>query len=416
VDRAAGGRGLLRMPAAQTDNSTGSAARDFAAIPETVGDPIKRFYFKGPLDPRKTHNEFTELTDYAERILSGEVLVHRVRLDVARICNYRCPFCFSNLGGDLPSKLAEQCMPLEIIRELLPEFGRLGVRIVNLYGGGEPTLHPQFSEILRLLANADIRMRIITNGSGLNSACREAIVACRSHIDVVRVSFPGVSAASFQRMTGTMLFETVAASVRELAQMCKRCGDPIEIGLYVPVTEDFAEDEVSGFVDYASASGADWLFFREDIRFPSSADQPLSIQRGFHAVQERVSRMASACTDFPIYYAAPSTAPNQARTCYFQLTDAILCFDPPTRRLLLVRCEHYIPGGLSDLPMPGAYRLIEPGSLYAECGLQIRELLCSGVQRCPRPDFCMSAGRNERIQDQLAGEERSRVILAKGVL
>jgi hypothetical protein len=293
-----------------------------------------------------------------------------------------------------------------MIQSLCAEFVRLGVRIVNLYGGGEPSLHPEMPEILSMLAAAGVRIRIISNGSGLSAELRAALIRYRSHIDIVRFSLPGLSCHSHREMTKSQLFALITSSIQEFAREAKRHPDAPEIGIYVPVFMPFQEEEIAAFMEYAARSAVDWLFFREDTRYPAkpgSGGVP-SDPCAFPDVRESVRRLAKAHADFPVYYSTPVAVPNATSVCYFQLTDIVLCYHSPARSLVMVRCEHHIPGGIAELPAEGSYRLIEPASLYSECETQIREFLANRVQACPRADYCLTYRRNLAIQEQLAAE------------
>jgi len=365
--------------------------------------------FKGPLHSCSSDTEFSESKDYVQRIFAGEVLVHRVRLDIARICLFRCPFCFSVLDKAPPAGVEGQCIPLDMIQSLCAEFTRLGVRIVNLYGGGEPLLHPHAAEVLDMLAAAGVRIRIITNGSGLNAGLRAALIRYRSHIDIIRFSLPGLSRRSHREKTKSRLFDLITASIREFAREVKRYPDAPEIGIYVPVFPPMEQEEIAPFMEYAAASGADWLFFREDTRSPVHPDAAgmFSDPCAFPRIREAVRRLANSYPGFPVYYNMPVAMPNATSVCFFQLTDLILSYHAPARSLVMVRCEHHIPGGVLELPAAGDYRLIEASALYAECGLQLRRFLADRRQTCPRPDHCYTYRRNLAIQDQLIREGRS---------
>ncbi len=189
--------------------------------PSFVADATDVPSFKGWMPEAVEEAEYREVASYVRRILAGEVLTHRIRLDIARICNFKCPFCFASLGKVAAAQIEQQIVPLEMIRECIPQFVRLGVRIVNLYGGGEPTLHPQAPKILGLLAEAGMKMRIITNGSGLNETLQQAIIKHAAQIDSVRFSIPGVSAESYRQITGMPLFEPITASIAAFARRIK---------------------------------------------------------------------------------------------------------------------------------------------------------------------------------------------------
>jgi pyruvate-formate lyase-activating enzyme len=76
-------------------------------------------------------------------------------IQVTRICNQRCLFCSNPENQRLvtPAEFREQ------VRDLAAT-GHDGV----LLTGGEPTLHPQLPELVRVAARAGLAVRVITNG------------------------------------------------------------------------------------------------------------------------------------------------------------------------------------------------------------------------------------------------------------
>ncbi len=158
---------------------------------------------------------------------------------------------------------------------------------------------------------------------------------------------------------------------------------------------EFPETAIRAFLEYARASGMDWLYFREDTRAPPPAG---GLPDRFPAVRKRMALAAAAYSDFRVYYTAPTVSPSPTRTCYFRLTDFILVRHPPTGGLLMVACEHHIPGGLADIPPEGTYQIVEPATLYAARAEQLRRFLSSSPPACPRPDHCCSPGRNHKTQ------------------
>lgn len=82
-----------------------------------------------------------------------------VQIEVTTVCNYSCFYC---CGRDM----TQQHMPLERFERVLNALPESGLTI-NLQGEGEPFLHPQFDEILRITAERGFRPYAITNGTRL---------------------------------------------------------------------------------------------------------------------------------------------------------------------------------------------------------------------------------------------------------
>jgi radical SAM protein with 4Fe4S-binding SPASM domain len=76
-------------------------------------------------------------------------------------CNYRCKHCFNAVDN---SPIFEE-FTLDEAKNLIAEFERCGVQKIEITGG-EPTLHPNFYEILAEISKANINVDTIsTNGS-----------------------------------------------------------------------------------------------------------------------------------------------------------------------------------------------------------------------------------------------------------
>ena len=76
----------------------------------------------------------------------------RIDLDLAGNCNRRCSFC--PRSGDYPN--VDEYMSIEIVREVIDRMREISFDgWIELAGRGEPTLNPDFEEIVRLLTPKD---------------------------------------------------------------------------------------------------------------------------------------------------------------------------------------------------------------------------------------------------------------------
>ena len=78
-------------------------------------------------------------------------------LDITDECNLECKHC---LNTRLNSK---HYLSLDVIKQIANECEKLGIFYVKL-GGGEPLLHPNFSEIIKILREKNIFISLSTNG------------------------------------------------------------------------------------------------------------------------------------------------------------------------------------------------------------------------------------------------------------
>jgi radical SAM protein with 4Fe4S-binding SPASM domain len=81
-----------------------------------------------------------------------------VWLELTRRCNLTCPHCY--IEGGAPR---ENEMPASEFYRLLDEFAEMGVWAIA-FTGGEPTLHPEFGNLVRYARKKQLLVGIATNG------------------------------------------------------------------------------------------------------------------------------------------------------------------------------------------------------------------------------------------------------------
>lgn len=82
--------------------------------------------------------------------------MRKLVINLTNRCNFRCAHCFRE-GA------TREDLPLELLARQVPEWRRLGLVQIALTGG-EPCLHPQFAQVLALLAGAGFKLGLVTNG------------------------------------------------------------------------------------------------------------------------------------------------------------------------------------------------------------------------------------------------------------
>lgn len=84
-------------------------------------------------------------------------------------CNLNCRFC-SCQKRDFNKE-----MTLAKAREILWQFGKLGMQCMTITGGGEPCLWSPLSEFLLCAASDDISVGLVTNGTKLSYVTEDAL-------------------------------------------------------------------------------------------------------------------------------------------------------------------------------------------------------------------------------------------------
>ena len=116
-----------------------------------------------------------------------------INLDLTSSCNFSCPFC-------VDSKLINsgKSLTLEEVRETINTLHSHGLLSVILIGGGEPTLHKEFEEIVRYIKSKRLQIGIVTNGSRLEKV--EAVVEELKEKDWVRISIDAAGERVFKEL------------------------------------------------------------------------------------------------------------------------------------------------------------------------------------------------------------------------
>ncbi len=119
-----------------------------------------------------------------------------MQVDPASLCNFKCAFCPT---GD--PRLIKQTgrgqtfMKMELYEKILAEIAafKTPLKTLKLFKDGEPMLHPQFIEMVRMAkATKNVaRVETTSNGSKLSPEFNEKLVA--SGIDRVVLSIEGVT-------------------------------------------------------------------------------------------------------------------------------------------------------------------------------------------------------------------------------
>lgn len=81
-----------------------------------------------------------------------------IRLETNRSCNLRCRYCYAESGEQLKNELS-----YEVLTDIVRQAKELGVHSVVVIGGGEPTIHPRFRELISFIHSLDIVPMIFTN-------------------------------------------------------------------------------------------------------------------------------------------------------------------------------------------------------------------------------------------------------------
>jgi sulfatase maturation enzyme AslB (radical SAM superfamily) len=208
---------------------------------------------------------------------------HRLSVELANICNLHCSYCFRS-EDNLYSRHAE-FFPLELLRRIVDE-AREAAHITRVnFTGGEPTLHPQFTEVLETIGAANLQTSFVTNGWHFERVW-PALSSNRPTISHVAFSLDGIDRETHDRWRGNGSFD-------RLIRAFSRCYmSQLPFAIKIVIRRDLV-DQLEQIAIFAARMGAAALNFVHVMPTSSGFENDLSLNRDEQrAAEEEIALLA----------------------------------------------------------------------------------------------------------------------------
>ncbi|MCI9399775.1 MAG: radical SAM protein [Lachnospiraceae bacterium] len=169
-----------------------------------------------------------------------------VELHLTDNCNLNCEWC-----TDKELRQNKAVLDAKIIKSLFREFWKHGTG-VTLEGGGEPTLHPNFREVVEIGNSFNIDMGLITNGTVDISGCIEKL-------KWVRVSLDSSSCDEYKREKGIDCYGCVLKNLEKMSKARNPMNTFVGVG-YVLTTRN--QSNLINLVKRLDIIGVDYIYLR----------------------------------------------------------------------------------------------------------------------------------------------------------
>jgi radical SAM protein with 4Fe4S-binding SPASM domain len=177
-----------------------------------------------------------------------------LQIEVTNRCNFNCQMCIRRVWNAKPldidlalyRKIAEECFPF--------------LKRLVLYGFGEPFIHPQILEMLRIarkLLPDDGEILISTNGSLLTPEIAEKITKAIG-VDSISFSVDTISQAKLSRLREGSDFKLIASNIETLAKCKYEAKRDFRLGLETVIVEDNFSD-LPELVKFAAEKNVDHI-------------------------------------------------------------------------------------------------------------------------------------------------------------
>lgn len=187
-------------------------------------------------------------------------------------CNENCPECSGwrfKIGPNLS-------LPREVADWVIDECSWMGIKGIQLSGGGEPCLHPDFNHIIRSIKKHDIELGLITNGTAITEL---DLFEIPLYATWVRMSMDAASREMRIKSHGADTWGTLIHNCKELVRNAEGCDPYPTIGGGFLVSEMTFPD-AQNFIDICEDLGFAYAQFRpyqlvDGDWYPEHLRQPL---------------------------------------------------------------------------------------------------------------------------------------------
>ncbi len=172
-----------------------------------------------------------------------------VFLDPCGACNFFCKFCPCN-NSDFMREQRHEKMSMELFYKILNDLEEFTekVKVINLYGFGEPLLHPQYIEMIKEIKDRNIcrELRCTTNGFLLSEQMNKKLV--EAGIDMVRISVEALNSKDYLDICNVKIdFEQFVRNIKNLYEISRGTSTKVSVKILNVALKD--DNDANRFYD-----------------------------------------------------------------------------------------------------------------------------------------------------------------------
>ncbi len=200
-----------------------------------------------------SHEKILKYTDKLNSFFHVHQTLIVTELDLTNQCNNRCPRCIGR-------RYQNFALSRDEIEQISNGLKNLDNRGVILSGGGDPLLHPDFVEAVKLLRQNGMRIGVNSNGLALTE-CQALTIA--EYCDYFRISLDAGTPELYQNIHGMdpKYFEKVIRNIKMMCQIKNHTGSRLSFGTGF-LTDKSTVDDMEVFVLLSKECGVDFAQFR----------------------------------------------------------------------------------------------------------------------------------------------------------
>jgi MoaA/NifB/PqqE/SkfB family radical SAM enzyme len=194
-----------------------------------------------------------------------------VFLEISNVCDLKCAMCptFSALNPNRLAALKTEergFINAGAVQQSLHELLKYALN-VHCFGYGEPTIHPDFRELVSWLAHYDVLIDFFTNGMHLDDDLSNFLVD--NLVYKISVSFSGVTKNEYENVYIGGVFEQVLGGLQALARAKSKRGSRYPIIHINSLAWEHHVAKIDSFVQLMADHGANVVHLKTLLSYES---------------------------------------------------------------------------------------------------------------------------------------------------
>ena len=203
---------------------------------------------------------YPNIKQYIER---GKCNPRTLYIQPSNVCNNRCKGCYylkSRVGF---IKFMDVLTMKSLIADSIRDLGILGI---SLSGGGEPSLHPKFKDIIKFLNKTKKALSLVTNGTWKDKEISKLLA---KNFIFVRVGLDCCDRKQYRKIKKRDVFNSVVSNIKDLVKYKEKATIGIKFLLR---KHNCKPEDVYRMIDLGRKLGVDYMHFKilmNDITQPT---------------------------------------------------------------------------------------------------------------------------------------------------
>jgi len=203
-----------------------------------------------------------------------------VEIDLSNRCSHGCSWCHFAYthtkgllaGSDKPEGYIDtgDLFDFELLKQVLNQLRTAGVKSVTWTGGGEPTLHPMFKEIIEFTSDLGLDQGMYTHGGHVT---KELAALLKQKLIFVYVSLDECTAEDFKQSKGVNRFKNVLEGIVNLGDAEGTC--TVGVGFLL---HEYNYTKINEMIELGRALQPDYIQFRPVIDYDLNNPSKLKVQ------------------------------------------------------------------------------------------------------------------------------------------